>query len=144
MLNPINLLRRWIHRRGRSTFCYFSGHGLQRIDPLVACRELNNFPDFDWTSTPTKIDRGDDAALSLTVAAIRHAFGIKVSGLTETECIKLLIQFRMYLVMQKKSGNLLLTWPQPTARQSSEESTTSVASGSGSIPSESNSEPASP
>ena len=144
MLNPINLFRRWRHRRNRSTFSYFSGYRLQQIDPMVACRDLNNFPNFDWASTPVKIDRGDDEALRLTVAAVRSAFKLDESGLTETDCIQLLIKFRMYLVLQKKSGNLLQTLPRSTARQSSEKSTTSAESVSGSTPSESSSDPASP
>lgn len=113
----LNRYRRKRAAQEREIFRYWSGHDIRVIDPIEAIRGLMNSPPFDWSRDPVWIQTAltqpeRDAALQRTVTAIRRVFHLPGSdreGLTESECVGLLIAFVTYIREQKKSGNVLLT-----------------------------------
>jgi len=124
-----NWLLRRIAGEQRNTFRYWDGGKLRAIDPMVAYRGLSSFEGFDWDKDPIRTERGDDAALSRTVAATRTVFGIatysesSTGGLTEDESLGLLISFVEYMIEQKKNGSRLPILPASMATEPSAEKT---------------------
>jgi hypothetical protein len=120
-----NRIRRKRAERERAVYRYWNGREIRTIDPIEVIRTLMNSPPFDWSKDPIWISSAlthqeRDAALQRTVAAVRSAFRLPVTGsLTETECVGLLIAFVAYIREQKKSGNLLLTSLLNTAQEPS-------------------------
>jgi hypothetical protein len=136
----LNLIRRWFNNRNRAIFRFWDGQRIRRIDPLLAYRRLDTHPEFDWSTHPEMID-GDDERLSseateITARAVCEVFGVRPfdgsRGLTEQECIGLLIQFVQYLTALKKNGNtsptsVPSTESQPPADSESRENSDSTS-----------------
>lgn len=118
----INLVRRWFANRNRQIFSYWDGRRVRKADPLVVYRKLDNDPEFDWETHPEMIDSGEDGladnAMEITANAVKRAFNVEpfdgAKGLTENECIGLLVQFVDYLTALKKNGNTSQTTPAST------------------------------
>lgn len=149
--NDMKWIRDWIARllidRKRDIFYFWDGRGGRRIDPATVYRRLTVDPEFNWETDPVLIDMGNEAesldASARTVAAVRRAFEIPAldhkRGLTETECLRLLMQFVDSMSALKKNTNTPPTSPESTESAFSDTSTTKPASDSGSTSTEQNS-----
>ena len=132
------LKRKW-RNRGRAIFRFWDGTRERVADPLVIHRALMAHPEFNWETTPALIDVDDQRvasdALCVTAAGVRDAFGIpslESGGLTEAECVQVLIRFNLFLDGVKKNIGSPPTSQPATGSASSETSTTKPASGCGS------------
>lgn len=137
-------LLRAFGRDHRGIFWFWDGRRWQGVDPLPAARLLLTDPDFSWEQTATLTDDEDSAtqaeAIGICAAAARRAFGIKSyeeSGLTETECCRVLWFFGTYLGSLKKNGSGQPISPEPSEPGPSDESAMNAVSGSGSTVTES-------
>lgn len=135
-------LRRWTESRRRAVFRFWDGTRTRAIDPMVAYRALRSHPKFDWAVTPKEIDIPNEKisleALALTAEAVRIAFQLpecSAGGLTEWECVRLLIAFTRWndAVKKKAAGSRIrppLTDSPASPATSSETTSTSTDSGS--------------
>lgn len=135
-------LRRWTESRRRAVFRFWDGKRTRHIDPMSVYRSLRSHPTFDWATTPKLIDIPDEKirleALALTADAVRIAFGlssVEHGGLTEWECVYLLVAFtRWNEAVKKKAAGSRIKPPltdSPASPDTSSE-TTSASTGSGS------------
>lgn len=100
--------------RQREIFCYFDGNKPRSADPIVVYRSLKDDPKFNIDVHPALVDAGDADAIGITAAAVRSAFGVKsldAGGLTEQECISLLLQYFDWVDSVKKKDSQPLTLP---------------------------------
>lgn len=148
MLGPIWRILRWmlglsleatLTDRERGIFDYWDGKRHRRADPMAVLRSLNDHPEFDLASTPQLAESGALEAVKITCDASRAAFGIKTldeGGLTEVECIDVMVAFFDFCAALKKNSRAMPTSPEPTELPPSDASTIPPGSGSGSIASE--------
>lgn len=124
----------------RSIFAFWDGRRLQRVDPLVVYRQLSLDPEFNWDEDPKLIDSGDEkmslAAMQRTASAVRRSFGVGEydgrQGMTEAECVQLLVTFCEAMQTLKKNTSLSPISREPTESGSSDvESATKSASACG-------------
>jgi len=100
--------------RQREIFTYFDGNKPRSADPIVVYRSLKDDAKFNIDVHPALVDAGDADAIGITAAAVRSAFGVKsldAGGLTEQECISLLLQYFDWVDSVKKKDNQPLTSP---------------------------------
>ncbi len=101
----------------RDIFAYWDGIKARTADPIVAYRALKDDPKFNLEVHPALIDAGDLEAIGITAAAVRAAFGVKPleqGGLTEQECIVLLLDFFGWAAEKKNISSGPVTLPEPT------------------------------
>lgn len=132
------LKRKW-RNRGRAIFRFWDGTRERCADPLVVHRALMAHPEFDWEKTPVLMDVDDQRvasdAMRVTAAGVRDAFGIpslESGGLTEAECVQVLILFNLFLDRVKKNIGSPPTSLPATESAFSGTSTTKPASDCGS------------
>lgn len=114
-------------RRIREIFAFWDGCRERKADPLAIWRALNDHPQFVVDQHLPAVERGDLAAIGITVNAVRGAFGVATlegGGLTDQECLELLAGFLLWVADQKKSTNFPPILPSATALESSGTSTT--------------------
>jgi hypothetical protein len=117
----IRWFRRWRREQERGIFHFWDGRDERRADPLVVWRELNADPEFSLVKHPELIDAGDLDAMRIGAAAVRRSLQIPTfdeGGLTEQECLNLLIDFFEYTAALKKNTSPLPTPPSPTESSS--------------------------
>lgn len=122
-----NWLRKRIADRRKAVFPYWDGTRIRRIDPMVAMAALKSHEEFDWSRTPKQCDSGSDEisieGYQLTQDAICAAFDVKPFdgkvGLTQAECLDLLVAFTGWLGIQKKTPSNSQTLSEPTEAESS-------------------------
>jgi hypothetical protein len=98
------------------------------MDPLEIARRLFNDPNFDWDETPKMLESGV-ATIQLETfgvigKAVRSAFiipAVERGGLTDTECLEMLANFRDFMGDVKKNGSLFPILPESTDSASSAE-----------------------
>lgn len=115
-----NFIRRWRLNRQRNIFRFWNGSRECRADPLAVWRSINADPEFSLIKHPEMIDAGDMDAIRIGVATVRRIFSIpslEKGGLTEQECLDLLIDFFDYTAALKKNINLPLTLRSPMASE---------------------------
>ncbi len=98
--------------RKREIFCYWDGCKARSADPLVVYRLLKDDKEFNIDVHPAFVDEGDMDAIRVTAAAVRSAFGVKsldAGGLTEQECITLLLDYFGWVEQKKNNSS-----PPPT------------------------------
>lgn len=111
-----SLIRRWRRNRYRNIFPYWDGVRDRRADPLEVWRGLNTDAEFSLIKHPELIDAGDLDAMRIGADAIRRCLDIPSfarGGLTEEECLDLMIAFFDYTAVLKKNINWQLTSPSP-------------------------------
>lgn len=107
----------WKRPKAREIFAYFDGAKKRFVDPIVAYRALKDDPKFKLELHPALVDTGDVEAIGITAAAVRSAFGVKAldaGGLTEQECIVLLLDFFAWADEKKNSTSGPVTLPGPS------------------------------
>jgi hypothetical protein len=113
----------------RRIYRFFDGKRWRSIDPMVPFRTLAQHERFDWEKTPQELAAaqqiGDKTlffqSASNTVDAIRQGFGLKPfdqGGLTEFECVDLLLRFQEWLNVLKKNTSTPQISMEPTGVQS--------------------------
>ena len=141
---PFSAIANAVRQRQRAIFWFWDGRRERCIDPMIPFRALAQHDKFDPESTPALIDLGNLEAMGLTADAVRQAFRIEAlgeagtRGLTESECVQLLIQFLDWMSGIKKKRGTSPTSMEPTGEQSdsptktgSDSSSMSTASKSG-------------
>ena len=120
------MLRNWLRRRSqtrrRAVFRYWDGRRYSCADPLQVYRALSTHAEFDWSTHPKLVDEEDHDATVLTVSTMREVFKVPAfedGGLTEAECIALLVDYVAYLTRLKKKVSRLRTSPVPMVPPSS-------------------------
>lgn len=106
--------------RQREIFTFWDGNKPRSADPIAVYRSLKDDPKFNIDVHPALVDAGDVDAIGITAAAVRSAFGVKsldAGGLTEQECISLLLQYFNWVDSVKKKDN------QPPTSQSASDTT---------------------
>jgi hypothetical protein len=126
MIWPFSAIRRAIHNRDRRIFRFWDGRKWTSIDPMIPFRILAQHKDFDWEETPKLIAMPDKKvwleAYQLEVSAVREAFGVRPfndDGLTEAECIDLLVAFSIWQVDVKKNSSMPPISAESTAQRES-------------------------
>lgn len=108
-------------RDPRGMFRYWDGRRWRAVDPLETLRKFFTLPGYDWDETPELL-RSSTATVQLEgiraiAQAVRTVFDVPAvdrGGLTETGCLDLLTDFRLFMGDVKKNGSLWPTLPQPT------------------------------
>lgn len=98
--------------RQREIFTYWDGSKPRSADPIVVYRALKDDAKFNIDVHPALVDSGDADAIGITAAAVRSAFGVKsldAGGLTEQECISLLLEYFNWVEDVKKKDSQPLT-----------------------------------
>lgn len=114
-------------RNPSAIFRYWDGTRDRYCDPLIAFQALAAHPEFDLANTPIEADRGDPDAIRAMVKACCDAFSVTQwseehpGGLTQMECIGLMVDFTNYLLAVKKNINLPLISREPTGPKSWQE-----------------------
>ena len=115
-----NSILTWLGFDVRGIFRFHDGRQWKFADPWVVTRRLFAHSEFDWDRTPELLHQPDSQtqleAVRLIALAVRDAFTIspfEQRGLSEQECVNLLIDFRQYLGDVKKNGSLWQTSPEP-------------------------------
>lgn len=104
--------------RNREVFTYFDGLKARSADPIVVFRMLKDDKTFNMDVHPALVDAGDVDAIGITAAAVRSAFGVKsldAGGLTEQECVALLLDYFAWVEDVKKKLSGPVTSPESTA-----------------------------
>jgi len=140
---------RWRNRR--QIFCYWDGKAYRFIDPMVAYRGLSDDPEYVMDRTPAQLQAAIDLGNSdnipaegkaqierdaldlmrIMANACRRVFDVQPidpktgDGLTDSECVALLVAFGGYLSALKKN-----TSSPPTSPRSTESLASSVTSSS--------------
>lgn len=141
----------------RSIYRFNDGTEERAVDPMTTLRKLQTMPGLALETDLTlasvvesggKMAEEGEAAIVRLVDGARKAFNIpelkvidgKVVGLTESECLSLLIHFGRYVSRIRESAVPLASGPPPTEVVASETSSTkpSLDSGSTAIVSPSN------
>lgn len=128
----INWIYRRILNRHRLLFRYWNGSRFVSEDPFTLLRALVSSSKIDLDSDLQLLDVPDIKVVTRKVGQlaeeIREIFQLKPlsnGGLSELECVNLLIQFINYLERVKKNGDARLT-----SDTSSDSATENEASGS--------------
>lgn len=98
----------------RGIFRFHDGRRWRYIDPWSATRELFSATNgFDYDTSLEELKKPDSAsqlgAIAVIAETVRIVFkvpGFEAGGLSEQECVDLLMQFREYLGDVKKNGSL--------------------------------------
>lgn len=107
----------------RKIFKFFDGRLNRGIDPMVAFRGLQDHADYDMETTPALASSGDTQALFVMAQAAKDVFGVAAYsmdqsgqeyGLTEMECVQLLVDFAGFISDLKKNTATGPTSPPPT------------------------------
>jgi hypothetical protein len=117
-------------QRQRRIFRYFDGQRESSADPLAAWIALAEDAEFEIEKHTAAIDAGDSEAYKVVSRAVRRVFNVKPfadGGLTDQECLDLLLAFLGYMGSLKKSTNDSLTSSLPTESVSQPEPATAAA-----------------
>lgn len=98
--------------RQREIFTFWDGNKPRSADPIAVYRSLKDDPKFNIDVHPALVDAGDVDAIGITAAAVRSAFDVKplsAGGLTEQECISLLLEYFDWVDSVKKKDSQPLT-----------------------------------
>lgn len=112
-----NAFERWVIDRRRAIFRFWDGRRVRGVDPIAVVRALRADDEYDEETHLKLADAGHDDAIRITAAAVRRAFGMAGfagGGLTDLECLAVLLQFLNYLTDLKKKIGLLPNSPEPT------------------------------
>ena len=132
MLRLLRWFRRWRQRRrnaARFIFEYWDGSRQRAADPVVIWRAIHDDPELVIPGDIEAADLGDMDAQGKVVAAVRRAFDVtgwteSEPGLTELECLALIVQFVEFTESLKKNTGATPTSPPPLESQPLETSTT--------------------
>ena len=141
--------RRWREANRREIFVFWDGVRTRRVDPWAVYRATREYPDFSWDITipmlTGEVIPGDTNDLASRSKAMGHAASCARSvfnlpsfedgGLTELECLSLMLSFDSYCFGVKKNGNEKQS--SPSSVESPQEATKECSeSGSTGTPSE--------
>jgi hypothetical protein len=100
-----------ILNRHRLLFQFWDGRQFRRVDPFTLLRKLLNTDKFDPDDDLKKLKIPDAKLVCDKIGhiaeGVREIFGVKPlenGGLTELECVNLLMEFSAYLDRVKKNG----------------------------------------
>ncbi len=111
----------------RKIFRYRDGKTDRLADPLATWFAFEADPEFKINEHPAGMERGESEAMRIAIAAVRRVLGINPwadGGLTDLECVDLLMSFLDYMATLKKNGSGSPISPQPTKSASPEASPT--------------------
>lgn len=111
--------RRLREANRREIFVFWDGVRTRRVDPWAVYRATREYPDFSWDITipmlTGEVIPGDTNDLASRSKAMMHAAScarnvfslpsFENGGLTELECLSLLLHFDAYCFGVKKNGN---------------------------------------
>lgn len=132
MFRLIRWFRRWRERRrnaARFIFEYWDGRKRRSADPVVVWRNLHDDPELVIPGDLEAADAGDIEASAKVVQAVRRAFDVTgwtedEDGLTESECLQLLVDFHTFTESLKKNTDATPTSQPPLESPPLEKSTT--------------------
>lgn len=137
MLRLIQRFRRWRERRrnaARFIFEFWDGRRRRAVDPVVVWRTIHDDEELVIPADLEAADAGDIEAQAKAVRAARRAFDVTgwtedQPGLTEGECLQLLVDFNDFCESLKKNTNAMPTSQQHSELEDLEKSTTLPDSG---------------
>lgn len=110
----------------RAIFPFWDGKRDRQADPMAVYRRLVKHERFNLQTHPALVEAGDLDAMECAATATRDAFGIdgfEAGGLTDTECLDLMVEFFVWVDDVKKNISTLPTSPLPTEPEPSAIST---------------------
>jgi hypothetical protein len=120
------LIQAGAFRRRRKIFKFYDGKKKRAIDPMIPFRSLGQNEKFDWEKTPLEMKASQQIgdiklfflSTGLTVDAVREAFQVEPfdqGGLTDFECVDLLLDFSIWINALKKNIKPSQTFTAPMA-----------------------------
>lgn len=136
MLRLLRWFRRWRQRRrnaARFIFEFWDGQSQRYADPVVIWRALHDDHELVMPADLQAADLGDIEASAKVVRAVRRAFDVtgwteSEAGLTEAECMHLLVDYWTFTERLKKNIDAMRTSPPLSESPPLETSTTAPAS----------------
>lgn len=115
--NPVALFKNWLFgrvlNRHRLIFSFWDGKQFTSADPFVLLRKLTNTDKFDMTADLKSLQIPDPKIISEKIGfiaeGVREIFSLRPfedGGLSELECVQLLLTFSDFLDRVKKNGGL--------------------------------------